>query len=237
MQHAPPVLRPHPAGSLQAVLTAAGAGRCPLLTPWPACCRVWRAVRTSWGTFLTRGQDEVIYAIEHRLANWTHLPAGHAGAHASRHRPAGRPAVQLCRWLLRPAHCRSEVLQLAGPRRVRLRACWPALTCAPRWTPLLSPSAEDMQVLRYQFNQTVSPGAVGGRGGAWPAGPPVWQAVLREEYGGGRHRGWELCSRACSKQLQRPHRSPPAAYSMAPTGMTWTRTRTPRAWAGARCAW
>lgn len=35
-------------------------------------------IRTSWGTFLTRGQDEVIYAIEHRLANWTHLPAGHA---------------------------------------------------------------------------------------------------------------------------------------------------------------
>lgn len=35
-------------------------------------------IRTSWGTFLTRGQDEVVYAIEHRVANWTHLPVENA---------------------------------------------------------------------------------------------------------------------------------------------------------------
>jgi hypothetical protein len=37
------------------------------------------AVRTSWGTFLQRGQDEVIYNVEHRLAAWMHVPVEHAG--------------------------------------------------------------------------------------------------------------------------------------------------------------
>lgn len=35
-------------------------------------------IRTSWGTFLSRAQDEVVFAIEHRIANWTHLPVSHA---------------------------------------------------------------------------------------------------------------------------------------------------------------
>ncbi|PSC73401.1 putative trehalase [Micractinium conductrix] len=35
-------------------------------------------IRTSWGTFLTRAQDEVVFAIEHRVANWSHLPVEHA---------------------------------------------------------------------------------------------------------------------------------------------------------------
>lgn len=36
-------------------------------------------IRTSWGTFLSRAHDEVVFAIEQRLANWTHLPVSHAG--------------------------------------------------------------------------------------------------------------------------------------------------------------
>lgn len=36
-------------------------------------------IRTSWGTFLSRAQDEVVFAIEQRIANWTHLPVSHAG--------------------------------------------------------------------------------------------------------------------------------------------------------------
>ncbi|KAI3432297.1 hypothetical protein D9Q98_003857 [Chlorella vulgaris] len=35
-------------------------------------------IRTSWGTFLQRGQDEVIYNVEHRLAAWMHVPVEHA---------------------------------------------------------------------------------------------------------------------------------------------------------------
>jgi prolyl 4-hydroxylase len=37
-------------------------------------------IRTSWGTFLSRGYDEAVWAIEHRVANWTHLPVENAGA-------------------------------------------------------------------------------------------------------------------------------------------------------------
>ena len=40
-------------------------------------------IRTSWGTFLARAQDEVVFAIEHRIANWTHLPVAHAGTGAA----------------------------------------------------------------------------------------------------------------------------------------------------------
>ena len=35
-------------------------------------------IRTSWGTFLNRAFDEVIQAIELRLATWTHLPPENA---------------------------------------------------------------------------------------------------------------------------------------------------------------
>lgn len=44
----------------------------------PARCHAApAAVRTSWGTFLPQSQDEVVYAIEHQIANWMHLPVSH----------------------------------------------------------------------------------------------------------------------------------------------------------------
>lgn len=35
-------------------------------------------IRTSYGTFIARNHDEVITAIEERVATWAHLPAGYA---------------------------------------------------------------------------------------------------------------------------------------------------------------
>ena len=43
----------------------------------PAPCR-GPAVRTSWGTFLSRAQDEVVFNVEHRVAAWSHIPVENA---------------------------------------------------------------------------------------------------------------------------------------------------------------
>lgn len=36
----------------------------------------WFRVRTSYGTFLRRGRDQVIRAIEKRIADYTFMPVG-----------------------------------------------------------------------------------------------------------------------------------------------------------------
>ena len=106
------------------------------------------AVRTSWGTFLTRGQDEVVYAIEHRLANWTHLPADHAGtcgggppgpAFCRRRR---RPCPSPCQWpgapSCPPLSCRGRRTMASGvassalpPAASHLFQCIGTLHCCP----------------------------------------------------------------------------------------------------------
>jgi len=68
------------------------------------------AVRTSWGTFLSRAQDEVVYAIEQRVANWTHLPAEHAGGQPSRQAWGSRG---LCRLRAQPPALPSVACRVA----------------------------------------------------------------------------------------------------------------------------
>lgn len=61
----------------------------PLPTPYPPPCRI----RTSSGAFLTRGQDEVVSAIEQRIAAFSMVPVG-ARPYASP--PAVPPASLRC---------------------------------------------------------------------------------------------------------------------------------------------
>lgn len=82
------------------------------------------AVRTSWGTFLVRGQDEVVHAIEKRES-------------------ACHSCSAPCRWCPPPARL---------PTAAHPLIAMPAAGLAD-WTHLPVVHGEDLQVLRYSNNQ------------------------------------------------------------------------------------
>jgi hypothetical protein len=98
-------------------------------------------IRTSYGMFFDRGEDDVIAAVEQRLSEWSLIPPGHGEGIQARRRAAGLPRDAL------PA------LAVHAPARQQ-RSMQPVLSMCRGSTVPLTCCA---QVLRYENGEEYKP--------------------------------------------------------------------------------